>query len=126
MTSSKRTARAVVIASFSLASILALYAIGGLAMTAALTAILSISEASAASGDNSSNSDSGSDSSSNNDGNRIDKTEEGQLLKGVRQCFDSSNDNNELEKCLNGIMDKFFVRNNQNQRGESSNSSSSE
>jgi hypothetical protein len=128
MTSSKRTARAVVIASFSLASILALYAIGGLAMTAALTASLSVSEASAASGDNSSNSNnnSDSDSSSSNDGNRIDKSEEGQLLKGVRQCFDSSNDNSELEKCLNGIMDKFFVRNNQNQSDESSNSSSSE
>jgi hypothetical protein len=125
MTSSKRTARAVVIASFSLASILALYAIGGLAMTAALTASLPVSEASAASGDNSSNSSNSSNSTSNGDsvssssdsqvpnttssgdGDKIDESDEGHLRSGVNKCLEGSSDNIALEKCLSNAIDSF-------------------
>ena len=116
MSTLKRTTKTTV-ASIALAGILALYA-GGLAMTVLTSSVF---EAFAVSSSDSSSSDSSSPESGDN--NKISKSDERQILDGVRQCFDSSNDNRDLEKCLGDTIDKFNVNSNQDQ---SSNSSSSQ
>jgi hypothetical protein len=119
MSASKRTTKAMV-ASMVLAGILALYA-GGLAVTV-LTS--SAPEAFAASNSDSSSSDSSNPESG--DSNKISKSDERQILDGVKQCFDSSNDNRDLEKCLSDTIDKVTANSNQDQSSNSSNSSSSQ
>jgi hypothetical protein len=121
MSTSKRTTK-VMAASIALAGILALYA-SGLAMTV-LTS--SVPGAFAVSSSDSSSSDSSSSDSSSSDSSKIDKSEEQQILNGVKQCFDSSNDNRELEKCLSDTIDKSTSHSNQEQSSRSSNSSNSQ
>jgi hypothetical protein len=106
MSTSKRTTK-VMAASIALAGILALYA-SSLAMTV-LTS--SVPEAFAV---------------SSSDSSKIDKSEEQQILNGVKQCFDSSNDNRELEKCLSDTIDKSTIHSNQEESSRSSNSSNSQ
>jgi hypothetical protein len=95
-------------ASIALATILAIYA-SGLAMTALTTPV---PKAFASSSSDSSKLESGNNSS-------IDKSEERQILDGVKKCFDSSSDNSELEKCMNDTIEKII-------RSNTSNSSSSQ
>ena len=113
MTASKRTTKAT-IASIALTGILVLYA-SGLAITV-LTS--SAHEAFAGKSD-------GSNSTASADSNKINKSDERQILNGVKQCFNSSSDNRDLEKCLNDAMDKGIAHINQGQSSRSNNSSNS-
>jgi hypothetical protein len=116
MSTSKRTTK-VMAASIALAGILALYA-SGLAMTVLTSSVPGAFAVSS--------SDSSSSDSSSSDSSKIDKSEEQQILNGVKQCFDSSNDNRELEKCLSDTIDKSTSHSNQEQSSRSSNSSNSQ
>jgi hypothetical protein len=116
MSTSKRTTK-VMAASIALAGILALYA-SGLAMTVLTSSVPGAFAVSS--------SDSSSSDSSSSDSSKIDKSEEQQILNGVKQCFDSSNDNRELEKCLSDTIDKSTIHSNQEESSRSSNSSNSQ
>jgi hypothetical protein len=114
MSTSKRTTKAT-IASIALIGILALYA-SGLAMTF-LTS--SIHKAFASSSSDGSNSTAGGES------NKINKNDEQQILNGVRQCFDNSSDNRDLEKCLGDAIENGITQSDHDQSSRSSNSDNS-
>ena len=111
MSASKGTTKAT-IASIALTGILGLYA-SGLAVTV-LTS--SAHEAFAGKSD-------ASNSTASADSNKINKSDERQILNGVKQCFNNSTDNRDLEKCLTDTMDKVIAHSNQEQGSRSSNSS---